>query len=111
MGSSAVPWGEQQMSSSPATAAFMVHSKLTSEAGMASASAAAQSAKIKLQKKHQQELLAAALTPPQQRTQSQVWLGVTMGAVHQQQCNGYTAAACIISDTPVRRVLHTWHAE
>jgi len=74
MGSSAVPWGEQQMSSSPATAAVMVHSKLTSEAGMASA--AAQSAKLELQKKNQQELLAAALTPPQQRTQIQVCGGL-----------------------------------
>jgi hypothetical protein len=50
----------------------MVHSKLTAEAGMASASAAAQQAKLKLQKKHQQELLEAALTPPQQRTNAQV---------------------------------------
>jgi hypothetical protein len=65
------PWGDQ-MSAQQATASVMVHSKLTAEAGMASASAAAQQAKLKLQKKHQQELLEAALTPPQQRTNAQV---------------------------------------
>lgn len=59
--------------SSPATAAVMVHSKLTTDAGSSAAALAAQSAKVKLQKKHQQELLEAALTAPQQRVQSQVW--------------------------------------
>lgn len=58
--------------SAPATAAVMVHNKLTTEAGAQNASAAAAQAKLKLQKKHQQELLEAALTVPQQRTQAQV---------------------------------------
>jgi hypothetical protein len=52
----------------------MVHSKLTTDAGSSAAALAAQSAKIKLQKKHKQELLEAALTAPQQRVQSQVCL-------------------------------------
>jgi hypothetical protein len=60
--------------SAPATAAVMVHNKLTTEAGSSAAALAAQSAKSKLQKKHKQELLEAALTAPQQRVQSQVCL-------------------------------------
>jgi hypothetical protein len=58
----------------PATAAVMVHNKLTTDAGSSAAALAAQSAKLKLQKKHKQELLEAALTSPQQRVQSQVCL-------------------------------------
>jgi hypothetical protein len=75
-GTSTGPWSDLATAPAPSTAAVMVHSKLTTESGHAAASAAAQQAKIKLQKKNQIELLEAALTPPQQRTQSQVWCGV-----------------------------------
>lgn len=81
--------------STPAgTAAVVVHKHLTTEAGAHSASAAAAQAKVKLQKRHQTELLEAALTSPQQRTQGQV------GAWHSQRHpvqHSNAAPACQLS--------------